>query len=242
MSLVMPAPALEVRLLGGFAVIADGQDVPLPTHAQRVLAFLGLNEQQVALRRLPLAEVLWPGAPTARAQASLRTALWRVRQGDPRLVRVVQDEVSLGPDVTVDLHGTLDRGRRLLDGADVTAVDPLAVDSLRRDLLPGWDEDWLVLERERVRQVQIHALEVLSRRLCNQGRHAEAIDTALAAIALEPMREASHAALIAAYVADGNAAAAVRQAARLTALLDRELSVAPSRAFLAEFHRLVDAL
>jgi hypothetical protein len=46
-------------------------------------------------------------------------------------------------------------------------------------------------------------------------------------------------ALVAAFVADGNLAAAHRQVANLSTLLDRELAVTLSRAFLAEFHRLV---
>jgi DNA-binding SARP family transcriptional activator len=49
-------------------------------------------------------------------------------------------------------------------------------DLLAKDLLPGWDEDWLQLERERHRQLRIHALEALSQRLTSGGQYAAAID------------------------------------------------------------------
>ena len=230
---------LHVNLLGGFRVLAGGRELGLPVHARRVLAYLCVHSLGGSHERMPLAELLWPAVSTARAQASLRTALWRIRQGDRRLLRVVHDSIWLGPDVEVDLHGTIDRARRLLAPGHDTPADGDDVEALRGELLPGWEEEWLLLERQRIHQLQIHALDTLSRRFCAQGRHAEAIDTALAAIALEPLREASHGALIAAYVADGNVAGALRQLADFSSLLDRELSVAPSRGFLAEFHRLV---
>ena len=243
--MALPAPHASaaggrphVTLLGGFRVMAGGRELGLPVHARRVLAYLCVHSPAGSHERTRLAERLWPAVSTTRAQASLRTALWRIRQGDRRLLRVAYDSVWLGPEVEVDLHGTIDRARRLL-AQDHTPEDGADVEALRGELLPGWEEEWLLLERQRIHQLQIHALDTLSRRFRAQGRHAEAIDTALAAIALEPLREASHGALIAAYVADGNVAAAVRQLASLCALLDRELSVAPSRAFLAEVHRLM---
>jgi len=251
--MAVPAPAAspevmvgerpQLALLGGFRVVAGARELALPAHARRVLAYLGVHRRSSAHARVPMAEVLWPAASTARAQASLRTALWRIRRGDRRLVQVTPDVVRLGPDVQVDLHAAVDGARAVLAGGTTGAPDAggvaVGVEGLRGELLPGWEEDWLLLERERLRQMQIHALDALSRRMCAQGRHAEAIDAALAAIALEPMREASHAALVAAFVADGNLAAAHRQVANLSTLLDRELAVTPSRAFMAEFHRLV---
>ena len=40
----------------------------------------------------------------------------------------------------------------------------------RLDLLPGWSEDWVILEREHIRQWLLHALEALSRHLVEAGR------------------------------------------------------------------------
>jgi two-component SAPR family response regulator len=59
-------------------------------------------------------------------------------------------------------------------------------------------------ERERIRQRMLHALEVLSRTLRNAGRYGEAIDAAMDAVAVEPLREAAHRALAEAHFAEGN--------------------------------------
>jgi DNA-binding SARP family transcriptional activator len=228
---------IQVGLLGGFRVVVGGRDIALPVHAQRVVAYLSINRRAGSHGRVPVAEQLWPASSTSRAQANLRTALWRIRQVDRGLVRARQDGIWVGPEVEVDLHDTMDMARRLV-GDDLPAPGS-NVEALRGELLPGWEEDWLLVDRERIRQLQVHALDAMSRQLCSQGRYAEAIDSALAEVALEPMREASHATLVAAYVADGNVAAALRQKAALTALLDKELSVVPSRTFMSEFERLV---
>jgi DNA-binding SARP family transcriptional activator len=99
---------------------------------------------------------------------------------------------------------------------------------LSLDLLPDWYDDWLVDDREGVRQLRLHALERLTCELSLSGRHAEAIQAALAAVRLEPLRETAHAALIRAHLAEGNRSEAVRQFHRCRELLAAELAVEPS--------------
>jgi DNA-binding SARP family transcriptional activator len=86
----------------------------------------------------------------------------------------------------------------------------------------------VLLERERFRQLRLHALERLCDRLTAQGRFAEATEAGLAAVAGEPLRESAHRALIRAYLAEGNPGEAVGQYERLRALLRDELGVSPS--------------
>ena len=85
-----------------------------------------------------------------------------------------------------------------------------------------------MIERERVRQLQLHALEALSRQEALAGRFAVAIDLAFAAIAIEPLQESAHLAVIEAHVAEGNLAAAVRQYDRYSRLLADELGLSPT--------------
>ncbi len=227
-----PPGRVQVRVCGRFAVVVDEREVVLPTHAQRLLAYLSIGRRPgVSHRRSHVAELLWPDARVALAHGSLRTALWRIRQVDQRLVDTHHASLRLGAAVAVDLHELLDRAERLLAGDDAS-VD-VEVDFLRGDLLAGWEEDWLLLERERTRQTQIHALEALSRRLRLDGQHARAVDAALAAVAAEPMRESAHETLIVAHLADGNRAAAHRQYRAFAALLFDELGVRPSAGLAA---------
>ncbi|MFD0346209.1 BTAD domain-containing putative transcriptional regulator [Kitasatospora aburaviensis] len=101
------------------------------------------------------------------------------------------------------------------------------------DLLPGWYEDWVLAERERLRQLQLHTLETLSGRLLDQGRHADALDTALRVVQLDPTRESAHRAAIRVHLAEGNLGEVVRQFDACRTLLRRELGVGPSPQLLA---------
>ena len=220
----------RVGLLGGFSLVVVGQPVSLPIHAQRVLAFLSLVQPGRAHLRSSLAEGLWSEVTTERSHASLRTALWRIRQADKGLVRASRETVRLGEEVEVDVrYGAAQASRLLADRADLLPVDA-DLGNLRGDLLPGWDEDWLLLERERIHLVQIHALEALSRRLCRLGRYVEAIEAAYAAIAAEPLRESAHTALIDIFLAEENMAQARCHFEQYAAQWWEELGIHPSAA------------
>jgi DNA-binding SARP family transcriptional activator len=217
----------ELRLLGGFELRVAGQAVALPTQAQRVLGCLAVVAP--SQRRDALAGRLWAESLQERAQANLRNALWRVRQAGTGLVHATRDVVQLHDEVEVDLTLCQRCARDLIDGgADGPPVARVPLRLLELDLLPAWDEDWIVLERERVRQLRIHALEALSRSLVNQGRFAQAVEAALAAVSADPLRESANAALIEAHLAEGNRSEAVRQLAAYRTVLDDELALAPS--------------
>lgn len=67
--------------------------------------------------------------------------------------------------------------------------------------LPEWHDDWVLIARERLRQLRLHGLEELCRGCSADGRHAEATEPSLAAVGREPLRESAHRVLIAAHLA-----------------------------------------
>jgi DNA-binding SARP family transcriptional activator len=103
--------------------------------------------------------------------------------------------------------------RRLL--ADPGAVRPnaaaAAIEGLAPELLPGWYEDWALLEAENWRQLRLHALEAAAGVLATAGRFGEAVSAAQAAVRADPLRESPHAALIGVHLAEGNQSEAVRE-------------------------------
>lgn len=101
------------------------------------------------------------------------------------------------------------------------------------DLLPGWYDDWALVERERMRQRVLHALEALSQRLVRAGRFAEAVETALLAVGAEPLRESAQRALIEVHFAEGNWVEGWRNYQAYRDLLRRELGVEPSADLVA---------
>lgn len=219
-----------VRVLGCFQVEIGDRLVSLPAQAQRVVGYLAVTGKQE--RRDQLAGKLWSYSSQRRADANLRTALWRIRSAGPGLIESSHAYVGLAEDVDVDLHLAVEAARCIID--DPTLTSPVADRLWEDDVLPSWDEDWLVIERERARQLRIHSLEALSRVLVEQRRFAKAIDVALAAIAAEPVRESAHAALIRAHLAEGNLGEARRQLASFGRIMQRELGLGPSAALVEE--------
>jgi DNA-binding SARP family transcriptional activator len=135
--------------------------------------------------------------------------------------------------VGVDVVDVLALARELVDVARDTRVGEPAksaelLELFSSDVLPSWEDDWVVFERERVRQMRIHAIEALSMRLCREDRHAEAVEAGLAAVAADPLRESAQRVLIEAHLAEGNTVDARRQFDSFCALLSRDLGVLPS--------------
>jgi DNA-binding SARP family transcriptional activator len=127
-------------------------------------------------------------------------------------------------------HGVLDRTVRCEEIERPARV-------LSGDFLPDWSEDWVLIERERFRQLRLHALEAICEQLTLAGRYGQAIDAGLAAVAGEPLRESAHRALIRAYLSEGNRVEALRQYELYRGLAHTELHVQPSprmRALFAE--------
>jgi two-component SAPR family response regulator len=104
---------------------------------------------------------------------------------------------------------------------------------LQTELLPGWYDDWVLVERERLRQLQLHALDALARRLLDSGRVAEAVDAASCSLGMEPLRESAVRLLVSAHLASGNVCEAQRIVERYRVNIRRELGVAPSNFLIA---------
>jgi DNA-binding SARP family transcriptional activator len=225
----LPAAA-RVDLLDGFAVApADGQPScdpdRLPRSAQRLVAHLSLS---IRPDRRATAGQLWPDVTEDQAQSSLRSALWRLQKSLPGLVEASAGALRLAPGVAVDVRELTGWAYRVLDPQ--VEIDQIRTPetALRGELLPGWYEDWVLLERERLRQLRMHALEVLADKLVCVGRFGEAVQAAMAAVAAEPLRESARRAVVRVHLAEGNLAEAVREYESFRELLADELGVLPS--------------
>jgi DNA-binding SARP family transcriptional activator len=217
--------SVELRLLNGFELQSGGESISLPMSVQRLLAFLAFQTSPV--QRVYVAGKLWLDAPEERAFASLRTAMWRANHAGVNLVVAANSQVALDPQVRVDLREASAHAHRILDGSAGEEASFAGL-GLNDELLPDWYDDWLLLERERYRQLRLHALEALAVKLTALNRFGEAAETALAAIAGEPLRESAHRVLICVHLAEGNRSEAVRHYGLVRDLFRSELDLAPS--------------
>ena len=213
-------------LIGGFDLVDANRSVGMALALQRLLAYLAIQRRPVL--RTHVAGALWLDSDDGHAIGSLRSALHRIRRLCRGAVDVSSSHLSLAPDLEVDLHEAVALARRLNDPTCVVDDSAAATDVLSCDFLPDWYDDWVLVERERFRQLRVHGLESLCGRLTACARYAEAIEAGLGAVAAEPLRESAQRALILAYLAEGNTVEAIRQFTTYRAQVRDEVGCDPS--------------
>jgi DNA-binding SARP family transcriptional activator len=215
-----------LHLFGGPFVTVGRINKVVPEGSKRLLAFVALRQRRVDRRYA--AGTLWPICDDLRAAGNLRSALWRLNRGSVPLITADKSSLSLCNGVVVDLYMVNEWASRLIDGSASStdlAIKPMAIDAL--ELLPGWYDDWVLMERERVKQRLLHALEALSAALVRAGRCADAVEAAMLAMSSEPLRESAQRALIEAHIAEGNWVEGRQRFEAYRRLLLRELGIEP---------------
>jgi DNA-binding SARP family transcriptional activator len=225
---------LTLTLLGGFqARLGAGPPLTLPTKKiQASLAYLALPPGREHSRD-KLAAFLWGELSQERARNSLRQALFALRQAvepvRPVCLRVEGATIALNPEaVDVDAMSF----EQLVSERTPGALDK-AVQLYRGDLLEGLTlqeppfEEWLMGERERLRELALEALAGLLAAQRVAGSAEAAVQTGLRLIALDPLQEAVHRALMRLYAQLGRRGSALHQYQLCVGILQRELGVEP---------------
>lgn len=234
----LPQP-MELSLIRDFEVRCAGEPITVPPASQRLVSFLAFQPRPV--RRAYISGTLWFDADEHHASASLRSALWRLHPLD--LVCASNTHLWLNPCVEVDLRRVIGRALDMLqrtpsdEALGAAARDLIEVGD---DILVGWYDDWVMVERERFRQLRLHALDRIGERLIETGRWYEALQVGLAATSTEPLRESAHRLLVRVHLKQGNVAEAIRQYRLYAELLRAEMNGRPSqviRDLLAPFMR-----
>jgi predicted ATPase/DNA-binding SARP family transcriptional activator len=171
--------------------------------------------------------------PEAQARGNLRHLLSRVRAalaGRARSGLVLEGStVALDPSV-VDTD--VARLEELVADARPDALAQIS-EVYRADLLAGlvltearFDE-WLTSERERLRGLALRGLGHLLRHQQRTGAAEAAVQTGLRLLALDPLQESVHRAVMGLYASLGRPEAALRQYQRCVDALKRELGTRP---------------
>ncbi len=242
---------LTIHLLGSFHITAGdtaaaGFD---QARVQRLLAYLLLHRHAPRSRQ-QIAFTLWPDTPDEQALKNLRTLLTRLRQALPDAERFLD----------IGMHALRWRqdGPFSLDVADfedacaqataaeqrsqpVEAIRALerAVSLYAGDLLPGWYDEWLAPERERLRQAYLDALVQLAARLEESHDYRPALGYAQRLVRADPLHEAVYRQLMDLHLALGDRASALRVYHTCATILRHELGVDPSPVTRAVYQRVL---
>jgi WD40 repeat protein/serine/threonine protein kinase/DNA-binding SARP family transcriptional activator len=222
---------LQVRLLGTYEVFLKDRPIDLSSRpAQSLLAYLLLNPNQ-PVRREKLAGLIWPDSTESNARSSLRHALWRVRKS----LDSDGDAYLHADDLTISLQLQKD------DWVDVNILEPHIQDDISTDalieivsvyggeLLPGFYEDWVFAERERLKTVFEGKMDLLLDRLVAESRWEEAVRWGERWISLGFTPEHAYRAMMIAHAGLGDIGKAAAVYERCVLALESDLGVQPSR-------------
>lgn len=245
-------PTLHIRLLGEFSLTYGSQAV----HSVGTLRLQSLLGRLVLFRSAPqsrrhLAFTLWPDSSESQALTNLRRELHNLRQALPDADRFLSVDThtlqwrSTAPytlDVA-DFERAVAAAHQAQEGNNQPAIrDALAeaVALYKGDLLPGCYDDWLLTERDRLRQVYLQALEQLVVLLQKQRDYHSAIGYAQQLLREEPLAEEAYLHLIRLYALTGDRARALRVYHTCITTLERELGVEPGPATRQAYEQLLE--
>jgi DNA-binding SARP family transcriptional activator len=226
--LIPETDSATLCILGGPFLIKNGRRLEIPEGGKRLIVFVTMHGGRISRRSA--AGVLWPHGNDERAAGNLRSALWRLRGAGIHVLYADKCMLYLDPEVSVDITQLSQWATRVIDDGGVGGADFLRVhvNPEALDLLPGWYDEWVIFERERLRHRLLHAMESLIRQLITHGQFADAVDMAVTAVGAEPLRESAQRLLIEAHLAEGNFVEARRAYTAYCEMLEIELGVAPS--------------
>jgi DNA-binding SARP family transcriptional activator len=214
---------VTVHLLGGFGVGRAGRRLSLRPSARRLIALLAIDGPTA---RSDAAIRLFEERTLERANANLRTILWRLREEAVGLVIEEADSLRVSAK-SIDFHEVLRWSTAMMEREAAVCTPP---SSMGRPLLPGWSEPWLIFPREHLHLLQLHALEASGERLLLAGRFGEAAVTALMAVTMDPLRETSNRLLIEVLIREGNVVDGLRRYLEYERLIASELHAKPGPA------------
>jgi non-specific serine/threonine protein kinase len=238
---------LRVSLLGSFQVRLNGQPITqfYSQKAQLLLAYLILYRRTHP--RSVLAHLFWGEHEEARAQASLRNALYSLRKmlsGAPNQEFIVSDGTSIRFNTNTDYALDVEQFDKTLaaasraKGTERATLLQQALALYEGDLLTGSYDDWILIEQEHLKDTYVQALTQLTRWCEETGEHKRAIDWTRRALLVRPLQEELHRTLMRCYFAVGDRAAALQAYETCASLLKKELKIGPE----PQTHRLYEEI
>ena len=232
---------LQIRTLGSLAISLDAQPVDGfdSRKVAALLVYLACTGR--AHPREVLAEMLWEERTQSQALANLRVALTSLRQQVGTFVEISRESVGMAPqadwwlDVTA-YEGLLGQG----DPADLEA----ALELYQGDFLAGFYvdsqtfEDWMLLERERLRLSALEAHDRLIGHALENETYSAGIAHASQLLQMDPLREKTYRQLMQLLANSGQREAALAQYETCRRLLADELGVTPTPETTSLYQRL----
>src|SRR6185503_10974540 len=194
---------LDIRLLGKFEILDGGKPVAITSRpAQSLFAYLIL-QAGTAYRREKLAGMLWPDSLEETARDNLRHALWRVRkalESGSSMRFLHADDITISFKESSDYWLDVAELEKLNENASVNKLIPV-LSNYHGELLPGFYEEWVILEREHLYSIFEHYMARLMSLFQDERRWLDILDWGERWIKLGQKPEPAYRALMFAHAA-----------------------------------------
>jgi len=247
-------PGLRFRLFGKFTAHHDaGLLTGLEASKdQELLSYLLIHRDRPHSREA-LASLLWGDTSTEKSKKYLRQALWHLHaalncdsRNTSEVLMVDHDWLSLNPcsNLWTDV-ADFERAFAAAEGIPGRQLDAEkalllkdAVTLYNDDLLPGYYQDWILFERERLQNMYLLMLDKLLVYLQFRGEYEKAQGYGATILRYDPARERTHRQLMHLYSLAGDRTSALRQFERCAHALNQELGVKPERKTVELYERI----
>lgn len=215
----------RLNLFQRWQLLHGKSEIRVASRQQRLitaLAFYGSRSRRY------MSGLLWPDSPEVRALESLRVAVHLISRQVPGLLVNGGSTLALADCLSVDLQECFEQVGNCAHSVTSAAEDDCLAKLQSAELLPGWYEDWVILEQNRVRDFRLRMLLGHARRWLEEGETEVAAEAAQSALEIEPLQEACVKLLMRAELKSGNFAGALHRFECFKARLAAELGVNPS--------------
>ncbi len=224
----------SLQLLGGVSArLESGASIAFPTKKTKALMSYLAVPPGKSHSRGKLSALLWEDSGEEQARANLRQTLTYLRKAlsglEHEAVATDGDAVALDP---AALEIDVVDFERLAQEATPAALER-AGELYQGEFLEGFDlrgeafEAWQRAERQRLHEVAVEVLSSLLTHYVAVGRSDDAVQAAIRLLAIDPLREDAHRALIRLRLHQGQRALALQQYQDCCDLLRRELGTDP---------------
>jgi predicted ATPase/DNA-binding SARP family transcriptional activator len=208
------------------------------TSARALLAFLLLNQARPQSRNR-LAGLFWPEMDDARSRRALTQALWRIRNLLPDYLQTDGQQIHIPENHTLHvdvqefetLAGSYSPYEIISPEEKLSSAQILCqvVEIYQGELLEGFYDDWVLVERERLRELFLRSLNYLIELEKTRGDYGRALDYALRLAQADPYRESAHREVMRLYFALDRPEAALAQYETCCHILEEEFGLEADR-------------
>lgn len=226
-------PPLEVITLGRAKIRVLGEEAATEWANLREIFFYLLAHHPRGARRDEIIDTFWPDASPTNAGQSLKVALYRLRRAFCQTRHEAGWYSLVLPDGYMYDAGQFQALATFVDDSDPPTPERAAdlrraVDLYQGDYLPEYYSDWVIRERDRLKQLFSRILLALGPYYEGSGNLAAALEVYQRCLNEDGYHEAAHQGMMRTYMALGDRHRAIQHFREMVQVLRRDLGIDPT--------------